>query len=367
MSTVHMVVPAGLDDPRHPSGGNVYDRRICQGLGATGWTVHEHPVAGPWPTPDEEARTGLAGVFAALPDDGLVLIDGLIASSVPDVLAPEADRLRIVVLLHLPRGVVDPAAGAAERTVLAAAVAVVTPSRWARQWVLDRYDLRSDRVYVAEPGVEVTSSTSRVSGANRLLSVGAVAPHKGHDLLITALAELGDLSWSCQVVGSLDTAPDFVAEIRRRARQLGVAPRLIFRGPLIGDDLDAAYAGADVVVVSSRAETYGMVVTEALAHDRPVIATSVGGVPEALGHGADGRRPGLLVPPGDATALAAAIRDFVTDSSLRSRLRRTVADRRRSLPSWSHTTACVAGALASATGSPRGEPCGARFRIPTKM
>ncbi len=366
MNTVHMVVPADLDDPLHPTGGNVYDRRVSQGLGAIGWSVHEHRVAGSWPSPDAAARTSLAGVVAALPTDGLVLIDGLIASAVPDVLAPERDRLRIATLLHLPRGVVDPAARAAERIVLAASVAVITPSRWARQWVLDQYDLPSDRVHVAEPGVEVTSSTSGTPGANRLLSVGAVTPHKGHDLLVTALAELDDLSWSCQVVGALDTNPDFVAEVRRRAQHVGVTRRLSLRGPLTGDELDAAYVSADVLVVSSRAETYGMVVAEAVAHGLPVIATSVGGVSEALGHDADGRRPGLLVPPGDATALAAAIRAFVTDSSLRSRLRRSVADRRRSLPSWSHTTARVAGALASARRSPTDEPSDAHFRITTK-
>src|SRR5262245_7839580 len=104
MNTVHAVVPSGLDDPLHPSGGNVYDRRVCQGLGAIGWAVHQHAVAGSWPSPDEAARAGLARVIGALPDGALVLIDGLIASVAPEVLAPEAGRIRIVTLLHLPRG-----------------------------------------------------------------------------------------------------------------------------------------------------------------------------------------------------------------------------------------------------------------------
>ena len=143
-------------------------------------------------------------------------------------------------------------------------------------------------------------------------------------------------------------APDFVAEIRRRARQLGIAPRLTFRGPLIGNELDAAYAGADVVVVSSRAETYGMVVTEALARGLPVIATAVGGMPEALGKTCDGRRPGLLVPPEDSAALAAALRDWLLDANLRHRLREAARERRSTLSGWDVPTDRIARVLAQA-------------------
>ena len=91
------------------------------------------------------------------------------------------------------------------------------------------------------------------------------------------------------------------------------------------------YAEADVLLLASRAETYGMVVTEALARGLPVIATDVGGVREALGHAADGSRPGVLVPPGDSQALARALRDWLTDSGLRRRLRAAARSRRKAL------------------------------------
>ncbi len=55
VTAVHVVVPEGIDDPARPSGGNAYDRHVCRGLAATGWTVHEHAVAGSWPRPDEAA------------------------------------------------------------------------------------------------------------------------------------------------------------------------------------------------------------------------------------------------------------------------------------------------------------------------
>ena len=101
-----------------------------------------------------------------------------------------------------------------------------------------------------------------------------------------------------------------------------------------GNALDRAYSDADLFVLPSRAETYGMVVTEALARGLPVVATAVGGVPEALGLAPDGDRPGLLIPPDDPAALADALRAWLTDPGLRERLRKAALGRRETLPTW---------------------------------
>jgi len=167
-------------------------------------------------------------------------------------------------------------------------------------------------------------------------------------VLLDALATVSGLHWDCLCVGSLDRAPAFAEGLRRRARDGGLAGRVRFPGPLTGADLARSYGGADLVVLASRAETYGMVVTEALARGVPVVATEVGGVPEALGHGADGTRPGLLVPPGDPAALGAALRAWLGDAGLRRRLRRAARERRESLARWSTTTSALEAVLAGA-------------------
>ena len=139
-----------------------------------------------------------------------------------------------------------------------------------------------------------------------------------------------------------------MARLRRSVADGGMDERVRFSGPQAGAELAGSYGTADVLVLPSRAETYGMVVAEALARGLPVVAADVGGVPEALGHGADGTRPGLLVPPDDPPALRSALRAWLEDAGLRGRLRRAARERRESLAGWSATTSALADVLGSA-------------------
>ena len=353
MTEVHVIVPEAIDDPARPSGGNTYDRRVCRGLAALGWSVREHAVPGDWPRPGPAGHAALVRAVRRIPDAAVVLVDGLIASAAPEALVGQARRLRQVVLVHMPLGHRPPGdeAGvvrAREREVLGAAAAVVTTSAWARRRLGELYALPADRVHVAEPGVDAAGLAPGTAAGDALLCVAAVTPDKGHDVLLDGLATAADLSWRCACVGSLDRDPAFAEEVRRATRIKGLRDRVRFPGPRTGSELDRAYASADLLVLASRAETYGMVVTEALARGLPVLAAEVGGVTEALGHGEDGTRPGLLVPPGDPAALGAALRSWLGDAELRGRLRRAARERRASLRGWPATTSVLAGVLAGA-------------------
>ncbi len=354
MTAVHVVVPEGIDDPARPSGGNTYDRHLRSGLPSLGWSVHEHAVPGCWPRPDASSLAALAGVVEQIPDGAVVLLDGLVASTAPDVLVPHARRLRLVVLVHMPLGYrpADHEADgtrARERAVLSAAVAVVTTSAWTRRRLLELYALPADRLHVAEPAVDAADLATGSAAGGALLCVAAVTFDKGHDVLLDALATISDLSWHCVCVGSLDRDRAFAEAVRRRALEGGLDDRVQFPGPRTGVDLERSYAAADLLVLPSRAETYGMVVTEALARGVPVLAADVGGLAEALGHGADGIRPGLLVAPDDPAALGASLRAWLGDADLRSRLRRAARERRGSLSGWSTTSSVIADVLAGAS------------------
>ena len=344
---VHVVVPAGIDDSAAPSGGNLYDRHVCRGLLDAGWAVYEHAVAGGWPRPDAVAREALAGALAAVPDGGVVLVDGLVACGVPEVVVPAARRLALVVLLHLPLG---DEAGAApelverERATLRAASAVVATSPWAARRLVALHGLPADRVHVAKPGVDPAPAATGTDGT-LLRSVGAVTPTKGHDLLVAALAAVRDLRFRCELVGPLERDPEHVAAVRQAIARHGLADRIRLRGPLTPAALDEAYATTDLLVLPSRAEAYGMVVTEALARGIPVLAADVGGVAQALGTAPDGRIPGILVPPGDHTKLTAALRRWLSEPDLRARLRDAARARRTTLDGWEVTTRCLAAVL----------------------
>jgi glycosyltransferase involved in cell wall biosynthesis len=290
-------------------------------------------------------------VLERVPEGAIVLIDGLIASAAPQVLVSHGDRLRLVVLVHMPLGARPDAdlALTRERAALSSAVAIITTSAWARRRLLELYQLPAERLYVAEPGVDAADLATGTETGGTLLCVAAVTRDKGHDVLLEALATISDLAWHCICVGSLNRDPAFVRRLRPRSRDGMLAHRLDFVGPLTGADLDRRYGAADLMVLASRAETYGMVITEALSRGLPVLAADVGGVTEALGQSAGGARPGLLVRPGDPVELAAALRAWLSGPELRERLRRTARERRESLPRWSDTASAIANVLIGAS------------------
>jgi glycosyltransferase involved in cell wall biosynthesis len=237
-----------------------------------------------------------------------------------------------------------------EVAALSAASAIVATSEWTRRWLSDHYALPSNPVYVVSPGVDAAEVAAGTPSGGRLLCVGAVTPLKGHDVLLDALATVDDPSWRCVCVGALDLDQEFVARLRRLAEDRGLGDRVCFTGPLTDDELDRAYAAADALVLASRAETYGMVVTEALAHGLPVIAGEVGGVPEALGHAADGSRPGLLFPPGDSQTLGQTLSHWLGDPRERDRLRAAARSRRQRLSDWAQTSREMSAVLSEVAG-----------------
>jgi hypothetical protein len=339
---VQVVLPGDVDDPALPSGGNVYDRRVCRALPALGWRVRTAAVTGSWPRPDTSARGELHRLLDALPGGALVLVDGLVACGVPEIVVPAARRLRLAVLVHLPLAAETglPATEAAEldrreRAVLAAASAVVVTGRWAARSLAERGELDAGKVHLAEPGVDPAPVVTGTAAGSGLLCVASLTRRKAQDVLVEALA-LADRPLRCVLAGP-QRDPGFAAELRALIDQTALTGSISLVGPLAGADLEAAYAGTDLAVLVSHAETYGMAVTEALARGIPVVVSDAGALPDTLGHAADGSRPGLVVPAGRADALAAALRQWFDDPPLRETLRRSALGRRAILTGWDDT------------------------------
>jgi glycosyltransferase involved in cell wall biosynthesis len=156
---------------------------------------------------------------------------------------------------------------------------------------------------------------------------------------------MADLPWSCVCVGTLRREPAYVAGLRRLIGALGLDDRVRLAGPHTGERLAAHFAAADLVVLASRGETYGMVVTEALARGIPVLATAVDALPDTLGRAPDGSVPGLLTPPEDPMALAGALRRWLGEPGLRQRIRASARARRGMLSGWELTSRRLADVL----------------------
>lgn len=331
---VRFIVPDGIDDPARVSGGNVYDRRLRDGLRRLGWEVTLGEAA------DAEVA---ASVLRETPDDAVVLVDGLVACQAADVFAAESGRVRTVLLTHmLIAAFPDATAGAveAERRALAGARRVIATSRWTAEELVRRGLADRGRIAVAPPGADVVAGAARPRDDGELLCVGVVAPHKGQDTLVQALALLRDTDgdWSCEIVGSAERFPGFAAAVERRAQALGGRVRLT--GVLDGDELADAYRRSAVLVAPSRVESAGMAIADARARGMPVIGARTGGIPDVLAGGG-----AMLVRPDDPVALAEALRAWMADPALRSRLRREAAEARGSLPRWRDTVAAIAGVL----------------------
>lgn len=373
---VTVLLPAGYRDPSRPSGGNIYDEHVVAGLRRDGWEVTETQI--PAPPAADPARLDRA--LSRIPDGTPALIDGLLASRAAAAVIRHTRRLSIVVLLHMPVALeaasgVGPGAestahliadtGSAatthdglarnERAVLAAASGVIATSRWTATWVTRQPGLGRVAVTVAAPGADPApvAAGSRQGGDGRcdngphVLFLGRLMPHKGADVLVRALVTLTDLPWECWLAGP-EGDRAFADRLRAEIARADLTDRLHLPGALAGEARDDRYAATDLLILPSRFETYGMVITEALARGIPVIATDVGGVPEALGCDSQRRTPGLLVAPGDPGALAAAVRRWLTQPQLRRQWRDIALDRRQGLQRWDATTAAVAGALLAA-------------------
>ena len=344
MRSIVLVVPGRLDNP---TGGYQYDRRMSEGLCQHGWSVEVQELDESFPYPSSKALEHAASVLANLPDGTRLLIDGLALGAMPDVIEREAGRLRIAALVHLPLAAdvsIDRATAArleaAERRALAAAALVIVTGT-ATLPMLAKYELPRNRIVVVQPGT-MRAALARGSGGRplQLLSVATLNPGKGHEILIEALSLVPQRGWHLTCAGSVTRNPATADRVRAAIRKLNLEDRITLLGELDPATLDGYYDRADVFVLATLQETYGMAVAEALARGLPVVSTTTGAIADLVGADA-----GVLVPSGDARALAAALARVIGDDGLRVRLAEGARRVRDRLPSWEHACAKMAAAL----------------------
>jgi glycosyltransferase involved in cell wall biosynthesis len=318
------------------TGGYGYDRRILAGLRNLGWTVSVETLDASFPQPTGPARVHAARRLAQAPEGTTVLVDGLAFGALATEAEYEGTRLRLVALVHHPladeTGIDRQTAAllqVSEHRALAAARLVIVTSRPTAR-ALARYHVSADRIFVVEPGTDPAPlSAGSNDGSVHLLCVASLIPRKGHEVLIEALAIIKDLPWHLTCVGSVDRDMATTTRVRTLLRQHGLIGRVTFTGDLQPAELDREYDRADVFVLTTFHEGYGMAVAEALARGLPVISTPTGGITEMVTADA-----GVLVQPGDVDGLARALAGVINNGDMRLNLAAGARRVRAHLPTW---------------------------------
>jgi glycosyltransferase involved in cell wall biosynthesis len=220
-------------------------------------------------------------------------------------------------------------------------MAIVTGPATASALVRD--GVEPERVVLVEPGTDpARPARGSAGGPLQLLCVATLNYGKGHDVLFRALADVPQQNWRLTCAGSVQRDADTSEKLHALLRTLQLEDRVALAGELDAVALEECYHRSDLFVLATRHETYGMAVAEALARGLPVISTTTGAIPQLVGDEA-----GLLVPPGDAAAFAAAITRVLGDSELRARLAAGARRAAERLPTWD----AAAGRMSAVLGA----------------
>jgi len=350
---VAFAVPGDLATP---TGGYAYDRRMIAELRRLGWDVDVLDLGAGFPRPSPPVRARAMERLSSVPHGGAIVIDGLALGVLPEVETLRRDH-PLVGLVHHPLALESGLAAAdaqalrrSERAALATVRHVVTTSASTAGMVVRDYAVAPDRVTVAPPGNDrVRFAEGSRNGTTALLAVGAIVRRKGYDVLLAALAGLGDLSshdppWRLTIAGDRGRDAREAARVDAAIARYRLGDRVSVPGAVSAERLTELYVGADIFVLASRFEGYGMVYAEAIAHGLPVIGTTAGAIPDTVPAAAS-----LLVPPDDVVALTAALRRLIVDTADRRRLATAARAAALQLPTWEGSAALFARAIEAAT------------------
>lgn len=343
---MYFAIPGDL---RALTGGYGYDRRLLVELRKLGLLVEYLPLDSSFPFPDNQALQNADRAFAALPDRAVVLVDGLAFGAMAQCASRHADRLRLVALCHHPlaleSGLSAPQQQAfleSERISLQCARAVIVTSANTARTLSELFALPRAKIRVAQPGTDRAVFSPCAGEPPVLLCVATLTRRKAHDVLIDALAAVDDIPWQARFVGGEEFDPHWGAQLRQQIAAAGLEGRISLLGSV--DELAGEYLNADLFVLPSRYEGYGMVFAEALSYGLPIVAARTGAVADVVPETA-----GLLVPTEDTDALALALRTVLTDRPLYESLRSGAQAAAQSLSTWQDTARIVFDCLADIT------------------
>lgn len=343
MTAAVFAIPGDID---LPTGGYGYDRRVLALMPACGVAMRYLALPGSFPHPTADDLDETRRLLAAVPPEAVLLADGLAYGALPASVL-DVIRAPTVALVHHPlcleaglSGERARALEALEIAALARARHVIVTSPATARTLVTGFAIPDTRITVAEPGTDPAERAQGTGTPVQLLSVGAVVPRKALDLLVRALAPLRGHDWRLTLAGPTDRSAPALAALQAAIRETGLETRVTLTGPLDMEALSRHYAAADVFILPSLYEGYGMVLAEAMARGLPIVCTTGGAAAQTVPDEA-----AIKVPPGDGQALGEAIRRLLEDAGQRRRLADASWAAGQSLPRWETTARSIAAVV----------------------
>ena len=342
-NTIYFAVPGDLNTI---TGGYGYDREMIAGLQRLGVMVIPIRLSDEFPRASLQALQETENIFAALPDGATVIVDCLAFGVMDAIAMTERQRLNLLALCHHPLALETGVAPAeairlreSETCALKAARAVIVTSAATRRLLIEEFDIPAEKITLAPPGTRrPQQAILRRAPENRtpvLLTLATLTRRKGHDTLIAALAAIRHLDWQARFVGGAEFDPEWANWLKNEVVLRDLGERIEFVGSV--NDPVQELTNADLFVLPSRFEGYGMAFAEALAFGLPVVAGRAGAVPDLVPPDA-----GILVPPDQPDALADALARLLTDAKFLQQLQQGALRAAATLPTWESSTAVVA-------------------------
>ncbi len=321
------------------SGGYLYDKQIIKGLERQEWAVQRLSLPGAFPDATPAVLERAALHLSSIDPSSLLVVDGLALGGMGE-LARRFENHGFIALVHHPLALESGISAAlaqklrvSEAAALACARHIIVTSPTTAHTLQSMFDIASEKISIVVPGIErVFAATEPAARKNRrpvLLSVGSVIPRKGYDILVTALAGLTDLDWELRIAGDAERDTPTVQSLRKQIASLGLEDRVTLLGSIETQALQTQYQQADLFVLASHYEGYGMAYAEAMQWGLAVIGTTGGAIAQTVAPGC-----GLLVNPGDHQQLGQALRKLLAQPDLRAQMSRAALAHARELPDW---------------------------------
>ncbi|MEP6017049.1 MAG: glycosyltransferase family 4 protein [Paracoccaceae bacterium] len=331
-------------DKDRRTGGFIYEARVLDELNALGCTTMHMVLPDSFPVPtDADMRATLAMLRAVDPRQ-VIILDGLVFGAL-DPAGLATVQAPVIAMLHHPLGLetgIDPALASHllrnEAACLRHAAHIVVPSPHTAKILIDDFGADQSKISIALPGFDRPIRHSKPIGPPLIVSIGLLTQRKGHDVLLSALAQIQDIPWQAEIIGKRhDTAVADALIAQNKA--LSLTDRVTFTGEMNTETMQGRLNAASIFALATRYEGYGMVLSEAMIFGLPIVSCVTGAVPDTMGDA------GILVPVDDASAFADALRHLLTNESARIAFADAAHARSKTLPNWSDTAQVMMSAI----------------------